>query len=299
MKYIFFATAILWAYSSKACDLCGGGSYNSNIGLWPNGNNHFVGIKSQGSSYHTRFHGGSGESKDVFLNTELWGRFLINSNWMITACLPLQTVWRNSTDYKSQYQSLGDASVSIAYSKQLGKDDKKNNQTTTIYLAAGIKSPTGSQSLQAEGIMLPPGLQPGSGSWDGLAMAVCNRFYANWGFGSELSARIARPNQEHYQLGHRLGATVKSYFKPEVQFADIWMSAGCDFEYNGPEKFYGDPVSDTGGTSVLANLGVNWISSNGLNIGIFGQLPVFQNLNQGMTRSSMRGGIQCFYFFGK
>lgn len=295
MKNSLFVALVLWTGVTHACDICGSSSATGAMGLLPRLSGHFAGLRCLYASYQSRTHGSEPSRRDDFLSYEALGRYMLTSRWTITASLPFQSVFQKSGEGKSNYHQMGDASLMAGYlySFKTGK----SGPDQTFYAAAGVKFPTGSRELVKDGNKLPPGLQPGSGSLDWLAMLAWNRFGKTFGLGAESSCRLARPNADHYALGHRFGASAKAYYRLSRNSNEIWSSLGLDAEVTSPDRWHGESVEQTGGRSLLLNAGINLLAQGGMNLGLTAQLPLAQRLNEGFTRSSVRASLQFFYFF--
>lgn len=295
MKNILFVVLAFWAGCTKACDICGCTSSPGAMGLLPRMSGHFAGVRSMYARYESKPHSSEPRVEDAILSYEILGRYLITPNWVVTASLPFQSVFRKAEGSRTQYHQLGDASLMLGYlySFKSGRSGRDH----TLYAAAGIKLPTGSAALVKDGNLLPPGLQPGSGSVDWIFMMAWNQFGKSFGMGAESSFRLARPNSDHYSLGNRFGAAAKTYYKLPWIAQDVWASLGLDAELTTPDLRFGEAVDQTGGKALLMNCGLNFLNHHGLNLGLYGQIPLAQNLNNGFTRSSVRAGLQFFYFF--
>ncbi len=295
MKNFIFVCLIFVTGYTSACDICGSTSATGAMGLLPRLSGHFAGVRCMYARYESETHSSEPRRQDAILSYEILGRYLITPNWVVTASLPFQSVFRKAEGNRTRYHQLGDASLMLGYlyafkSGRTGWDH-------TLYGAAGIKMPTGSAALVKDGNLLPPGLQPGSGSVDWMFMMAWNQFGKSFGVGAESSFRLARPNRDHYSLGNRFGAAAKTYYRLPWTARDVWASLGLDAELTDPDLRFGEAVDQTGGKALLMHGGLNLLDQSGLNLGLYGQIPLVQNLNAGFTRSSVRAGLQFFYFF--
>ncbi|MBK7232623.1 MAG: transporter [Saprospiraceae bacterium] len=291
LRYVGFLLAFCVQYS-QACDICGCSSFSGTIGLLPNSTPHFIGLRSSFSSFHSEIHEEGLSGTDYFWSQEIWGRYTIKNKWVFSVGLPFHSVRRVESGQNSNYHQLGDLSLTFGRMFQW----KNSSNLSSFLVNFGTKLPTGEYQLVKEGRTLPPGLQPGSGSFDFIGMVAYNRFSNKWGTGFESSVKYSNSNDDHYRQGHRLTLSGKVYYKPTDRLNQLWCSLGFDIESTTPDQKFGDQVVNTGGNIFMFHLGLNLLSGQSWNLSANTQIPFYQNLNNNMTHAKSRFSIQFFYF---
>ncbi|MCS7000750.1 MAG: hypothetical protein RML15_05625 [Bacteroidota bacterium] len=148
-----------------------------------------------------------------------------------------------------------------------------------VAIGAGVKAPTGSYRVSANGVELPLDVQPGTSSWDGIAWALVSYRVPSPGMQATLSTLLRQPgeNINGRQMGTDLQAlltvTVTEWDTP---FIPVLLSR-CRWTASDRQN---DRIIAATGTfrlellpSVAVMLGQEWVGRLGL------QLPVYERTN--------------------
>ncbi len=203
-------------------------------------------------------------------------------------------------------QGLGDAVLLFRYN--LIPLDEISGHSLSIGI--GPRLPLGRiDFLDNQGILLPPDLQPGSGSWDLSSWLM----YSRGGFWSPASTMTTLVTWQHtgrsqrnqgrqeYRFGREFQAQVsfsdrvvlgKWFVDPMFQIR--WRSVGQDFSR---AVGFGDlaPVPNSGGHYLFLVPGLNINSPNNLSLRLMGHLPIFRYMSGTQVATSYRLSVSLHY----
>jgi hypothetical protein len=303
MRTLLCTVALLTlALDAAACDVCGcsiGGNY---FGILPQFNRHFVGLRLSEQSFqsaHSRTAALAGryDSDERFRTVDVWGRFYPARRLQVMAMAPYHDFFRDENGKQTHSQGFGDASVLANYVALNTGDSLGRGWKHTLTLGGGVKLPTGQHRLRdTEGDLLHENLQPGSGSTDFLVTAVYMLRKGAWGFSSDWVGRINTPNRNDYHFGNRLSGSLRAFYWKEMRRSSLLPNAGVFMDTAAPNRSYGYDVEATGGTVVLATLGLDWYIGP-VSVGLTYQRPVAEHLGGGQINAKDRWMTTVNYIF--
>lgn len=179
-------------------------------------------------------------------------------------------------------RGLGDV---LLFARLTVFQDDARGRTFRIAPLAGVEAPTGRDDVRDAQGRLPPGLQPGSGTWDPLIGVVASWQELDFQVDLQVS-HLAHGKRGGFSFGdqNRLDASLQVRIWPGSLDA---RSGVPDFLYgvlelNGvdrdPDSLAGRTDPDTGGTQVFLTPGLQWVTRRWIWEAVV-QLPVVQNLN--------------------
>ncbi|MEM7657990.1 MAG: hypothetical protein AAF399_17830 [Bacteroidota bacterium] len=280
MKFFLIALTLLLGliFPASACDLCGCSTTGNGLGVLPQYQASFVGMRWQMAGFrYPAYH-----TQDRFQQAEVWGRFYPGRRVQLMGFVPYRWHTRQAEDGSlSHAHGLGDASVMARFSVIHSPDSVKTGFRHTLLVGGGIKAPTGAwQSHQAEN--LPANFQLGTGSWDALLNAQYQVRWNAWGFSPQMNLRRNYTNPIDFRYGDQLAAGITAYaWVNSPRWSWIWMPyLGWNGEWMGRDvnkEFY---QTDTGGQGQYLSLGSEFFTRK-LATGINCQLPVSQSYGGG------------------
>ena len=178
---------------------------------------------------------------------------------------------------------LGDAAL-------IGKwrfyKDPEPGETTEAAAIFGLELPTGQDDARDEGMRLPAGLQPGSGSVDALLGAAFTRLWdgGRWLINADLVYR-AHSEANDYRFGNVLrmdiGGQLRVHPVRFERYDQLTLNAVLELngQYAERDKSGGERVKESGGWKVFLSPGLQAILTDFLLIEGGVQIPVFRYLH--------------------
>ena len=220
-----------------SCDGCGSGAGQLGWGVMPNNEMHFIGMRMRFRNFHTssyfNSHRWTTASEDLFLRTEIIGRYALNSRFMLMGVLP----YSQSKVGDAQRSGLGDASLSA--SSLVIRPNETNSWKHALQIGIGIETPTGQFHFDHE---VPGVMQQGSQSWDILASAQYTLRHQSWGMSGEFNWKYSGVNPEYYRYGANTVAALRGFwtlqhgcnrFMPSLALQyEQWNSDNQDVRYD-------------------------------------------------------------------
>ena len=292
-KYIL---AIVIAISSfniaHACQICGCGLGNYYIGLLPQFNTKFVGLRYNYRSFHTSITGDASQySNDFNHSVELWTGWNIGKKWQVLAILPFNIIHQVSDDGVTNKNGIGDVAFLVNY-KLLEKMSKSGNKNIMqqLWIGGGIKLPTGHFDIDPNDndLVAEANTQMGTASTDYLASAMYNIRINKFGINTSATYKINSTNNDQYRFGNKFSANTLAFYSIPAKGVNIIPNAGIIYENTGANSLQSKQVAQTGGYLVASSAGVEFSFSK-ITLGINAQLPVTQNFAEGQTETKFRG----------
>ncbi|WP_349681786.1 transporter [Pedobacter glucosidilyticus] len=271
---------------SKACDICGCGVGSYYLGILPEFNKRFAGLRYQYKTLATHL-GPSGErtpltTDETYQSAELWGGWNIGSKFRVLAFIPYNFNQRSGQTGSGNIDGLGDIALMGYYNLYNGRNTVGEKLLVqSFWLGAGIKAPTGKYE-PTERLMMqesPNNFQLGTASTDFTLNAMYDVRLQNTGINVNLNYKINTENKFEYRYGNKFTSNVLAYHKfriakvltvaPNVGL--LYETAAKDIENN---KF---EVAVSGGYSLSSVAGLE-LSLKRLSLGANYQRIQSQNL---------------------
>jgi hypothetical protein len=220
VKTLLFA--LLFVSYSNACDVCGGAINTGGSDIIPGMYRHFIGVRGNiqhFSSEHLVLFPGEAPllSKEWFVNSELFGRY-VPVRWLhLNGFLPYNTVFKveNESHFHST-QGIGDARFSANFLlwDSPEKEDEETINEINWFSGVGVKLPTGKYHLPIEqSVHFHPNMLPGTGTFDffGHTDLVFSR--KNWGGTFNATYMYRGTNSVQYRFGDIFSSRITGFYK--------------------------------------------------------------------------------------
>lgn len=289
---------LLLTYSNMyACEICGCSVSNSGLGILPNYQNHFIGLRYKYSPFKTIHPDDNSTSSEYFNNLELWGRFVPIKNLQIFASIPFVMNTQKESNMTNLVRDFGDASLMVNYMFINKNIDSQGIWKHLLQAGGGLKFPTGKYNIVENQHTLLPNMQPGSGAFDYTLNALYVLRFKNMGINLDANYRFTTTNDVEYKIGNKsLISTRWFYVKSFKNSLTLLPHLGIDYEQSSTDQSYLQEVKYTGNNTFLSHLGADIFHKN-ISLGINFQIPISQAINSGYTTNPFRVSTQLIYFF--
>ena len=219
-KYIITFLLLLGFGITKACDICGCGVGSYYLGILPEYNKRFIGLRYQYKTLTTHL-GPSGErspltADETYQSTELWGGWNIGKRFRILAFVPYNFNKRESQTGDGNKSGLGDIAV-MGYFKLFENMNTVSSGmlVQSLWIGGGIKVPTGKYE-PTERLAIqesPNNFQLGTASTDFTVNAAYDIRYNDLGLNTNVTYKMNTENSHEYRYGNKFTANALLYHK--------------------------------------------------------------------------------------
>lgn len=300
IAFLLFFSGI--AFMASACDICGCGVGNFYMGLLPNFENKFIGVRYQYMSYKTVMKEDASEfSNDRYQTIELWGGWNIGSKWRVMAFVPYQVNKLVTDDGNKTNAGPGDITLLANYSllHKYRITARKKTIEQQWWIGGGLKLGTGKNKVDPNFPDANPGdinAETGTGSTDFLTTTSYNVRVDKWGVNTTVNYKINTTNKNDYYFGNRFTANSLAFYTIRVKKSALAPNAGLLFEHAAVNKLNSEKVDLTGGHALFAMAGLE-MNYKKMAAGINAQLPLEQNFADHQTNARFRGMAHVSFAF--
>lgn len=291
--------------SAGACDICGCGVGSYYIGILPDFQKRFLGLRYQNKLITSHLAPGGGRSylttDERYHSVELWGAVNIGERFRVIGFVPLNHIVKQSSSHKQSKTGLGDIAA-IGYYNIMKSETTTNNfkrLVHSLWLGGGIKLPTGKyQSADANENQNLNTFQLGSGSVDFSVNAMYDLRLHDAGLNTNMSYKMNTANNSAYQYGNKFTANMLLYYKFKLgEMMSVAPNTGILYETSAKDVYRSNVKVDlSGGYSTLYSIGTE-LRIGRTNIGGNYQIPISQSLGAGVVEARSRWMTHISYGF--
>ena len=298
MKKIFFVIIMMTACALtkiQACDICGCGVNNYYIGILPQFNHKFIGLRYHYNSFNTRLTDDPAQfSKDFYQTAELWGGWNIGKTLQVLTLVPFNFNHQNSDEGTTNLKGLGDIVLLANYKLFDVSSVSSNNKIISqkIWIGGGLKLPTGKFDIEKNDpdVASIANGQLGSGSADVLLNAIYNVHINKFGISTTASYKMNSVNKDEYKFGNKLSGSSFIYYPITFSKTVISPNLGLLYEHTKGSELEGGKIDLTGGSIMQGSVGAE-ISFNKISVGFNTELPIAQNFAENQTKEKVKGMV--------
>ncbi len=284
---IFITISLLSLSASMACPFCGCGGGNTYLGLLPNFQNGFVGVRYSYSQYHTQLVDDPTQFSTNYYNSiEVWGGIHLGQKFQILAFVPYYQNKQIDDDGTTTPHGLGDITVMGQYRLfNLASFVGKKILSHQLWIGAGIKAPTGSFNVDLNDpntTVADINAQLGTGSLDYMLNALYSLNIGKFGINTSLNYKINTQNSDHYRYGNRFTGNIIGSYRIKAKSVNISPNVGIGYENTAFNRLSNEAVQYTNSHVTTAIAGVEF-NFKRIAIGFNGQIPLAQSYAEGQT----------------
>lgn len=299
MKRKIIAVALLLLFTTgttRACDICGCGVGSYYLGILPEYNKRFLGMRYQYKSLRTHL-GPYGENTPITANetyqsAELWGGWNFGSRFRLLAFVPYNFNMRSSQTGDGKKSGLGDIAL-MGYFKAFDQKATvgKGLLVQSLWVGGGIKIPTGKYEPNERLVVQesPNNFQLGTASTDFSLNAAYDIRYNDIGINANVNYKMNTENRYAYRYGNKFTSIVLAYYKLRIANR-VTVAPNIGILYETAEKDVEDKKYDvavSGGYS-LSTVGGVEVGMKGLSFGANYQNVRSQDLAAGRAYAGNR-----------
>jgi len=282
--------------AARACDICGCGVGSYYLGILPEYNKRFAGLRYQYKTLRTHL-GPLGErtpitADETYQSAELWGGWNFGNRFRILAFIPYNFNKRESQAGNGTKTGLGDIAL-MGYYKLFDHTGTSGGRllVQSLWMGAGIKVPTGKYE-PSERLMIqesPNNFQLGTASTDFTLNAAYDIRYNDMGLNANINYKINTENKYDYRYGNKFTSNVLAYYKFRIaNRVTAGPNIGVLYETADKDVESGKYNVDVSGGYSLSAVGGLEITMKGLSLGVNYQNVRSQDLADGRANAGNR-----------
>ncbi|MBB6502379.1 transporter [Pedobacter cryoconitis] len=295
-KYILILFICLSGYTTFACDICGCGVGSYYLGILPEFNKRFMGLRYQHKTLMTHLGPGGRTSylttNEVYQSAELWGGWNLGSKFRVLYFLPYNFNERSSAETSGHKNGMGDIAL-MGYYNLFNSRNTINDKllVQSLWIGVGIKVPTGKYEPRDRDVLTesPNNFQLGTASTDFTLNAAYDIRLMDFGANLNTNYKINTNNKYDYRYGNKFTANALAYYK--IRMAGILTlspNAGVLYETSQKDtenKKFAVDVSGGHSLAIITGLEANL---KRFSFGVNYQAIASQNLAGGSVKAGNR-----------
>ncbi len=293
---LMLASCVIMLPALMACGACACSSGSNYLGVLPQFHKNLTGLRWNHRSFESHSGSETEASSETFNTVELWGRFYPAKRVQLFAFVPVHFFERNIHQASQYARGLGDISLIANYTIVNTGDSLRSDWKHLLLAGGGIKLPTGRKGVTDGVELLPPAMQPGTGSVDFLLNTIYTVRIRQFGIQTDAEYRLNTRNKNEYRFGNRFSAATRVFYWKKAGNFSFLPSAGLFFEMAGLDSDSRYAVTESGGEMLLGMAGLD-IYFKRFVTGFNYLQPVHHHLADGQIKARARWLLSAAYMF--
>jgi hypothetical protein len=287
---------------SFGCDVCGCGIGGSYIGIIPQFNNHFFGVRYKHQEFNHKnvpnsLSGNNRILKDVYQTTEFWGRYNLKPGLQFFYSVPYVTNKRIDQIKTNSINGIGDIQFSLNYIIYNSGDSTSKKIKILFYSGTSVKLPTGKyQKRNADKLMYPVGIQPGNGSWGNILNFGNIIRYKSFGLSNEWRFVYNHTNELGFKPGNQYLADIRLFYWKKFGFHSFILNSGTTIEKFDKDLNFNIRNENSGGIITYANVGADLFYKKFM-YGVGLSVPWLEQISPNLPTAANRIIVNISYFY--
>jgi hypothetical protein len=303
---------LLLAFNANACSICGCGGGNLYLGLYPNFDTKFIGVRYTYGDYRTVLKNDNSQfSNNTYHSYEIYSGFNLTKKWQVFTYIPYQVNYQISDDGRSLNQGVGDITILTnyqIYNYRKVVDDEKLI-THKIWLGGGLKLKTGSFNIDTQDpttTLADVNAQMGTGSTDFILNARDVYQVENLGLATTANYKINTKNNQGYQFGNKFTFNTIAYYNLNSKNTVVTPNIGLKYETVAGNKLDGSLINLTEGLDIgsyhtggnaFSGIGGVEVNIKNVSFGLNIEAPIQQDFASGQVNLKWKGLFHITYGF--
>lgn len=154
--------------------------------------------------------------------------------------------------------------------------------TFNVAVIAGVETPTGSTSERENGSRLPPGLQPGSGSWDPFISLSSNLSQGRYRLDANAFYKVNSEGAQDLDRGDFLSLSLNGKYRfwhERYPGPTAGVKLGLQYRYEARSELDGVNVANSGSSVIRGRTGFSWHPAPNIDVSFLVEVPLYQDFN--------------------
>ncbi len=268
MAFVAVLSILFFPKSSNGCDACGCSSGGNFVGLLPQFNKKFVGLRLKNNLFkvnpenftglgsHDDDHHHQLPHQNNYTTTELWARFYPAKRLQLMMFVPFSVNTKTEDGQTEQIKGIGDMSALLSVVVFNTTDSLEDNFRHALLLGAGVKLPTGKyQQRDDQKVAYVPNFQVGTGAYSLLMNVIYTARLGKFGFNSNLSYSGNGTAETDYHFGNTFNTAQTIFYWIKTKHISLIPNAGIFYENAKVDTQYDSPQPYTGGRNTYGTFG--------------------------------------------
>lgn len=154
--------------------------------------------------------------------------------------------------------------------------------TFNVAFIGGVETPTGSTSESEGGSRLPPGLQPGSGSWDPFVALSSNLSQGRYRLDASAFYKLNTEGAQDFDRGNFFSLSLDGKYRfwhEQYPGPTAGVKLGLQYRYEGRAEQDGTNVANSGSSEIRGRTGFSWHPAANIDVSFNVEIPLYQDFN--------------------